>query len=148
MFRGKQVVEGCLGVVRERAAQGGVALRCDVPAGLPELLADTGRLRQVLINVLSNAVKFTLPGGVVGITFVAPFLDPTWQVSDLPAVPGVEKLLDHVDHAVARMQIEHLRCNGRMEDEHRRLASLLEASGERAAARGHRLRALELEAGA
>jgi tetratricopeptide (TPR) repeat protein len=32
--------------------------------------------------------------------------------------------------------------------EHRRLASLLEAAGETAAARGHRLRALELEAGA
>jgi signal transduction histidine kinase len=59
------LVEACLGIVRERAAQGGVALRCDVPADLPALRVDIGKLRQVLINVLSNAVKFTLPGGSV-----------------------------------------------------------------------------------
>ena len=58
-----------------------------------------------------------------------------------------ERRLANVEEAVA----EHAGVRSsepRTADEHRRLASLLEASGERVAARGHRLRALELEAGA
>jgi signal transduction histidine kinase len=47
------------------AAQGGLTLTIEVPAGLPSLLGDARRLHQVLINLLSNAVKFTPPGGLI-----------------------------------------------------------------------------------
>ena len=41
----------------------GIDLRVDVPASLPAVSADGGRLQQVLGNILSNAIKFTDQGG-------------------------------------------------------------------------------------
>ena len=39
-------------------------LRDEVPEGLPAVLADRIRLRQVLVNLLANAVKFTTSGHI------------------------------------------------------------------------------------
>lgn len=41
----------------------GLHVRC--PEGLPAVLADFTRLEQVLVNLLHNAIKFTLPGGEI-----------------------------------------------------------------------------------
>jgi two-component system sensor histidine kinase/response regulator len=49
-----------------RAAEKGLELACDIDGSVPDvLLGDAGRLRQVLLNVLGNAVKFTDQGEVV-----------------------------------------------------------------------------------
>ncbi|MGE4219529.1 MAG: ATP-binding protein [Alphaproteobacteria bacterium] len=58
-------VDACLAMVRLRAEEGGLRLENAVPADLPALQADEGKLRQILLNMLSNAVKFTPEGGVV-----------------------------------------------------------------------------------
>lgn len=59
------LIRACAGMVGERAHAGGVHLRVDLPEGLPLLWADEGRVKQVLVNVLGNAVKFTPTGGHV-----------------------------------------------------------------------------------
>ena len=49
-----------------RAAEKGLELVCDIDEALPEtLLGDPGRLRQILLNLLGNAIKFTAHGEVV-----------------------------------------------------------------------------------
>ncbi len=49
------------------ASDASVILTSDIAADLPHLLADEERLLEVLENLISNAVKFTEPGGVVTI---------------------------------------------------------------------------------
>jgi signal transduction histidine kinase len=61
------VVSECLRLMKKQAALGGVMLSEDIPCGLPLILADERRIKQVFLNLLANAVKFTHPGGVVSI---------------------------------------------------------------------------------
>jgi PAS domain S-box-containing protein len=51
--------------VQAQAQAKGINLRVEVPQNLPSILVDERRLRQVLINLLNNAVKFTPAGGTV-----------------------------------------------------------------------------------
>jgi PAS domain S-box-containing protein len=59
------LVEQCLGVLQEHAAAAQVVLRKTLPAGLPNVVADQRSVKQILLNLISNAIKFTDPGGQV-----------------------------------------------------------------------------------
>jgi PAS domain S-box-containing protein len=60
-----EVIEHTVDLVRDRAEAKGLALRVELTPDLPGYcLSDPLRLGQVLLNVLSNAVKFTEQGGV------------------------------------------------------------------------------------
>jgi signal transduction histidine kinase len=53
--------------LEETARAKGVTLSCDLVADLPNIHADRTRLRQILIILLDNAIKFTADGGAVTI---------------------------------------------------------------------------------
>jgi len=60
--------------LRPQAERAGLTLSVDVARDLPQVLADTDRIQQVVTNVVHNAIKFTPTGGTI--TVSASLFDP------------------------------------------------------------------------
>jgi signal transduction histidine kinase len=63
----KAVVDEVVQTMQERITAKELALTVEVPEDLPPVRADEGRLIQVLTNLISNAYRYTLPGGKISV---------------------------------------------------------------------------------
>jgi cell cycle sensor histidine kinase DivJ len=67
-FEVASLVKSCCELMRHTAEQRSLSLIVDVAPGIPELPADKRACKQMLLNVISNAIKFTDPGGWVRVS--------------------------------------------------------------------------------
>jgi len=63
-----ELVEGCAATTLFKASQRNIALNLSYPPELPAVRGDAGLLREVLQNLLDNAVQYTSPGGRVNLS--------------------------------------------------------------------------------
>lgn len=79
----QSVMEECIRMVEERRRVQGVTLRTRIAEELPAVYADKRKIRQILLNLLTNAIKFTEEGGTITISCeVAPDHSLILQVED------------------------------------------------------------------
>ena len=81
VFELRPLLDGVQAMFRTQGASRGIQLEVEVAQQVPQRLwADAGRLRQVMMNLVSNAVKFSRPGKVA-------------MIASVVTVDGVAKLL-------------------------------------------------------
>jgi signal transduction histidine kinase len=59
------LAQQCVAIMQEQANRERVIIRTSLPASLPQIVADTRSMRQIVLNLLSNSIKFTGAGGQV-----------------------------------------------------------------------------------
>lgn len=77
-----EIVSECLRIVGEKAYNVGLELVMNVPKGNTPLFADRRAIKQIFLNLLFNAVKFTPEGGKVTISAKASKQNTTFNITD------------------------------------------------------------------
>ncbi|MGB7258862.1 MAG: histidine kinase dimerization/phospho-acceptor domain-containing protein, partial [Pseudolabrys sp.] len=59
------VIQQCVAIMQQQANRERVIIRISLAAALPQVVADLRSVRQIMLNLLSNSIKFTGAGGQV-----------------------------------------------------------------------------------
>ena len=77
----RTVVEETVELLAIKAQEKGLELACFIDSKLPPVvLGDPGRLRQIFLNLIGNAIKFTAKGEVLVKAFADPSTPEQWKV--------------------------------------------------------------------
>jgi PAS domain S-box-containing protein len=96
-----KIVGDAIALVQNLAIQNELTVRVDVPQDIPFLFADERGVRQVLVNFLSNAIKFTPKGGDVA---VSARLQPDGALALAVVDTGIGMARDDIPQALSPFQ--------------------------------------------
>lgn len=69
----EHLCQSSLAFIKHQAIKKQIQLEVKLPTNLPDIMVDERRIRQVLINILNNAVKFTPEGGQITLEVIPDF---------------------------------------------------------------------------
>jgi two-component system cell cycle sensor histidine kinase PleC len=94
-----ELIEECTETVAARARARELKLVRDIEANLPPVIADRRAVKQILLNLLTNAIKFSKPGGTIEVfASLAPSVALRFGVRD----EGIGIAEDEQDHVFER----------------------------------------------
>jgi len=99
------LVDEVMEETRAIADRSGLGLAAEVASGLPAVMVDAGRMREVLRRLLDNAVKFTPAGGHLGLKARADADTVVLEVED-DGVGIPQGRIDEIFHAFAQLHRE------------------------------------------
>jgi cell cycle sensor histidine kinase DivJ len=67
-FSPRQAIEDCCGLLALKARDSGIELVTVLAGELPDIVADKRALNQIMLNLVSNAIKFTDRGGTITVS--------------------------------------------------------------------------------
>jgi cell cycle sensor histidine kinase DivJ len=67
-FSPRQAIEDCCGLLALKARESGIELTTVLAGELPDIIADKRALNQIMLNLVSNAIKFTDRGGRITVS--------------------------------------------------------------------------------
>ncbi|WP_425404252.1 PAS domain-containing sensor histidine kinase [Hwanghaeella sp.] len=76
------LIDDCLQNFRSKAADKGLSIETKVPGNLPPMVADKRAIKQVLLNLITNSIKFTPPEGTISIRAIATENETSITVAD------------------------------------------------------------------
>jgi cell cycle sensor histidine kinase DivJ len=91
-FAPRQVIEECCGLLGYKASEMGIDLIAGLPENLPDIIADKRSLNQIMLNLVSNAIKFTKRGGKITVSARSDAAKVTVIVEDNGVGIGAEDL--------------------------------------------------------
>jgi cell cycle sensor histidine kinase DivJ len=91
-FAPRQVIQECCTLLRYKAREVGIDLVVELPDSLPDMIADKRSLHQIMLNLVSNAIKFTKRGGKITVSAQSDADTMTVAVEDTGVGIGTEDL--------------------------------------------------------
>jgi two-component system cell cycle sensor histidine kinase PleC len=106
------VAEDCHRLLRLKAQSKGLEIIEDIPADLPQVWVDQRAMRQICLNLMSNALKFTPKGGRITVT-IRPTADGGQRLSVRDTGPGIpEEEIPKVLQAFGQGSLAHENAEG------------------------------------
>jgi signal transduction histidine kinase len=77
-FAVRLMLEECIALMQIKADENRVSIHLDIPSDMPIVQADRDKVKQVALNLISNAIKYNRPGGQINIK--SDFTETEWRL--------------------------------------------------------------------
>ncbi len=108
----RSIVEAAVDAIRPSVNAKGLELRLQLTDAPAVAIADAARVQQVLWNILSNAVKFTPPGGTITVTLHTPIGDHAAITVSDTGIGIARKFLPHIFERFRQAESGPARAHG------------------------------------
>lgn len=110
-FELRPLLEECCQIMQSKADESQISVKMEIPEGFPPVEADRNKLKQVVLNLVSNAIKYNCPNGEVRLR--ADQDGDGWTLSVSDTGLGIPKnALPHLFEKFYRTRISENKASG------------------------------------